>query len=1108
MQDLISKELSRSIGEFILWLPKLNNSLQEKFMPNLVLPKLKIDSDVRSSDREGQWTTLEFGTTFQNVASSLDYKAPGDAKSVSSVPTMWARPLSIEMALHHKSYPIRADIISQWQGMLAAIALAELRRFPLKAKLVDLTKLSQQHPFSKALYDLLPTPINALYTLNGNNPWQEIYVFLWNDKPVGMTSPSTIVVPSEEGDWGNLPWWNKTTHRLESPLVGNYLNANEKALLWRWLENLNYELHQCDGKANAIDAIGGLINEFRNSLGSHPEQTLSLSSDPQFFGVSLNRGVLNGINFPVKAEAQPSNVRLISSIGDRKQFSDLLIIDPKIAEAWGQSPQNIWVYEDQTLASLQIEDLKTGKIIWKNVRAIESKDLFLPELTFIDIEDALPGAFLPNETQPLIFNKKKITPILPIDGILLEYFTPEDLIRNLQLTPINSSEGSFVRVQIDLPLSGVNNKPQNYRIYKDYLLKEENALVDGVPILEIWPHFRAEGWQEYYGFYYDAALGDDTFQVSFPEAKDPHVFKEGQGSYQLTRLDKFPSHIQCQNRNRQPLGLIPLKTPQEISLTGTWRVGVDFGTSFTNIYVNRKGNVEPLSLKSLHLKVTEGDQETRIPVLFEYFIPEKFLPLDKPLPLSSILTTRGKNKITEGRKESAIYDGRIYIPDLRFQPDKDWIETDLKWDNFVPNRLFLEHLALHVSALAANEGIKEIQWALSHPSAFSRGDRTRYIRTWRELTEKLQEKTGITQICPEQDDLECFRTESLAVAQYFSDQEGYDLVNSVCIDIGGGTSDISIWENNQLVHQCSVRLAGRQLFSQFMELNPEFLRKHQLTSCKGLKKDKLYAKLDVLLRNNGETWLKEIVKTIDKDEESQELIRLIALGTAGLYYYIGILLGALYSEEKYTTDEITPVYVGGNASRFLNWLDIGGKFDKHSQINELFSRMLSKGSGFEDTEELTRLSQKPKDEVACGLVLSDTRLKGLTKKQKDPLIAGENCVINGKEISYEERLEFEDKIESFDIPELNQLFAFVDEFNSAIKELELEGIKPMPQFQKGKGLEPKYKEKLYSNTRRELKNILLKEFGQGDSENIRPDSPFILGLKALLLALGKEWAER
>lgn len=117
-------------------------------MANLVLPKLKIDSNVRPPEKHGEWSSLESKSAFQNVATSLDYQASGEIKSVSSVPTMWARPLSIEMALHNKNYPIRREMVAQWQGMLAAIALAEVRRFPITAQLIDLGKLRQHSSFS------------------------------------------------------------------------------------------------------------------------------------------------------------------------------------------------------------------------------------------------------------------------------------------------------------------------------------------------------------------------------------------------------------------------------------------------------------------------------------------------------------------------------------------------------------------------------------------------------------------------------------------------------------------------------------------------------------------------------------------------------------------------------------------------------------------------------------------------------------------------------------------------------------------------------------------------------------------------------------------------
>ncbi|PSB04279.1 hypothetical protein [Merismopedia glauca] len=1074
-------------------------------MTILILPKLKSDSDVRPADESGKWD-LQQAKAFQDVASSLDYKAPGQVKSVSSVPTMWARALSMEMALHNPYYPIRQEMIQQWQGMLGAIALAEVRGFPLKAQLVCLGSLKDKEPFAHSLYELLPDPVNSLYSLTSppKHAWEDIYIFLWHDKAVGMSSPSTLVVPAEEGIWTNLPWWNDKTGKLESP--HHRLNNTERALLWRWLENLRDEVgnkeNKYRGQKQAINTIGGLIEDFRQSLGNYPEQILTLSNNPQFFQVPLNRGVLIALNKPVKVEAKPSSVRLIKS-PEKTNVLDLLILDREISTAWNESPQNIWVYGNQTLASLNIEALKNKTIIWEGVRWIESKDLFLPEFKFVDLEDALPGAFLPPGIQ-INFNGQRVTPLLPLNPILLEYFTSEELIRHIQLNQIQSSEGSVLRFSLDLPLSGTNGT-QNYRIFKDYQIKEENALPE-VPVLEIWPHFRAEGWRSYYAFYYDAEFGDETFQVNLPSAREPHLFKDGRGSYQITRLEEFPSYINCQDRDRRTIGLILLRTPELNRSTGSWRVGVDFGTSFTNIYVNRKGVVESLPLQSLHLKVTEVQIDTRNPVLFEYFVPESFIPPDKPLPLSSILTIRGNTHSPQG-KERPIYDGRIYVPDRnRFKPQEDWIETDLKWTNLVANRLFLQHLGLHISALAAQNNVKQVQWCLSYPSAFSNRDRKLYAQNWQDLTKELHAQTGITHLCPEVDELDYFRTESLAIAQYFADREGYDLVGSTCIDMGGGTSDISIWEDNQLLHQCSVQLAGRDLFSQFLELNPKFIQKFDVKAneLQGLKEGNFNAKLDVLLRLESDNWLKKIA-FLQEDPEFQGLIRLVAIGTAGLYYYVGTILGVLSKEEKYQRNEITPVYVGGNGSRLLNWLDVRGKFDRNSEINELFSRMLSKGSDFEDTEEKTRLSQQPKDEVACGLVLSDTKLQGLKKKAKDPLIAGENCELNNELINYQDRLEFDGEIKNFKISrDLEQLKRFLYEFNLGLRDLEIEGITPMPGFRPKVGLESSYDSQLWRNTLRELDNTLLKI--KGNSENIRVEPPFILALKALLRVLGKEWA--
>jgi hypothetical protein len=72
-----------------------------------------------------------------------------------------------------------------------------------------------------------------------------------------------------------------------------------------------------------------------------------------------------------------------------------------------------------------------------------------------------------------------------------------------------------------------------------------------------------------------------------------------------------------------------------------------------------------------------------------------------------------------------------------------------------------------------------------------------------------------------------------------------------------------------------------------------------------------------------------------------------------------------------------------------------------------------------------------------------------------------------------------------------------------VKEIDIQGLKPMPAFKNGE-LESSYKDRLWREVHKELRTNLVHI--RGDSENIRVEPPFILGLKALLRVLGKEWA--
>jgi hypothetical protein len=727
------------------------------------------------------------------------------------------------------------------------------------------------------------------------------------------------------------------------------------------------------------------------------------------------------------------------------------------------------------------------------VKYIEPQDLFLPELTFIDVDDALPGSFPLQSRQLLLFNNNRITPILPFNPLLLEYLTPEDLENRIQFT----QDGDVVKITISLPLSGTDNNIKEYAISRDYILIEDNAIED-VPVLEIWPNIKIKGWRHYYAFYLDC---NDTFKVSFVDAQEPHSYSDRNGDHLITRLNDFPTYINCQ-RNGHLVGLILLSTPIEQKLHDTWTVGVDFGISFTNVYVNRKGKVEPLQLENLHLKVTAANVETRQPVLFENFIPETFVPVDKPLPLANVLTHLGK---TGNEQKKVLYDGRIYVPDrINFHPESNHIETDLGEKHSDFSRLFLEHLGLMISALAANQGIKKIQWHISCPSDLSRPKIRRYIRLWEDLLAGLQSETGIDQV-HDRDNFFC--SENIAMARYFAFKEDCDLVRSVCVNLSDSISDISIWQSNNMIHQCLIQLGSHHLLSQFLAQRPVLIArwfKRPMEEWLDLAEDKLKAKIDLLLRHESERWLKDDRPELEDDKDFQGLIRLMAIGTAGIYYYIGLILATLVAEGKYTETKTPSVYIGGSGSRLLHWLDHGGVFTRRSGINELFRRMIADGSNLQEiTSSDTQISQRPKDEVACGLVLDKSKLRGLDRNAKDSLIAGENCRINGQNVSFHQRMSFDvNSIE--EPPQFDRLIDFINSFNKGIKDLGIEEeIKPFSQYHKDSGLEPEYAEILFEKTMTELHSNMI---GLNYSDQTQIEPPFLLGLKALLKVLALEWA--
>ena len=222
-----------------------------------------------------------------------------------------------------------------------------------------------------------------------------------------------------------------------------------------------------------------------------------------------------------------SHVRLVAS-KDKQLGKQLLIVDREIAARWTAQPDEI----------------------------------FLPQLTFIDhMTNAIPGSIALKDSDTITFAGKNITPLLPINPILLEYLSLECLSQNLKFRQLESGEDTTqVEVILNLTLAGIKNH-SSHQVSRTYTLDADNAL-DGVPVLDIWPNIKSESWHEYYGFYYDSELGEDTFQVAFSDPEDYESFNDDQGGmYLIAKFKKFPSYIICR-RAGEIVGVIILDQPE------------------------------------------------------------------------------------------------------------------------------------------------------------------------------------------------------------------------------------------------------------------------------------------------------------------------------------------------------------------------------------------------------------------------------------------------------------------------------------------------------------------------------------------------------------------
>jgi hypothetical protein len=788
----------------------------------------------------------------------------------------------------------------------------------------------------------------------------------------------------------------------------------------------------------------------------------------------------------------------------------LILVDLAMPAKLGIPASEITLFGGTTLDAVGGSKERLKHIYNRKFDVITPNDIFTEELYLLPGEAALTNTWLLGrlDGQPVI-NGSPVTPILPLREKTRYLFSSRELEKACSLQLISTGGSIELELTLMLQLSG---QQQAYPLTRRFPVKAENLIDDDLPVITIWPNVSDERWKQFYIFSEDTKTG---LTVDGYEEYELKTVREGNQSVKYFMSDRFPDLVKLTKGGRQ-CGLIPVTMPEETASTVTsWSVGIDFGTSFTNFFVNDGSGASRRPLETRVVPLTSAQKELQLILLTRFFIPEDVLPKGENPPTSTALNTYGWQA------------EKLVVPQIYHQARIQWpssyalsmrgngVHTGFKWKESWYQEPFLKEIALVISSNAAAAGATQVDWSVSYPSAFSRNEAKSYRKCWTDLCAELNAITGINHQFIEDSGEGGFQTEAIAFASYFGNYLNRPMVHTACLDVGGCTTDVSIWQENMLLHQVSIPFAGGDICTRVMQLKPAFI--HLLFSAGSagdiandeakLRQDPNFNSwFDNCLRYETGALLKDRIPILRSQQVKQldEFVSLLAISFAGVYHYLGLILRGLQKEGSLRKQSAMPVYMGGNGARFMNWLDESGSFYKGCDSDELMEAIQAMSAGFAESTSsnaTTTLSDAFKDETACGLISKGVKLKGIFDPRKDRMFAGESLTINGKTYDALERVTEpeEGTVTAYELASTDELKRFIANYDEAIRKLQLTSLLPIAKL-----TEPT---RLWSEIETEIRKACLERIDKEFSD-LEPEPPFITGLKALSRVLSREWAER
>ena len=496
------------------------------------------------------------------------------------------------------------------------------------------------------------------------------------------------------------------------------------------------------------------------------------------------------------------------------------------------------------------------------------------------------------------------------------------------------------------------------------------------------------------------------------------------------------------------MGLILFPDAQEVPETSNqWSVGIDFGTTNSCVYYKEnKENPKELIFKNrINTPYDPGTDEEEIEEVMQAhkeFVPSR----EVTVPFMTILRERSyKETSVENlpfRSNFIYYVDQVLYAIQDLPDDKRPLKFNLKWDEAEQSRTkvqyFISQAVLQAAVEAAANGVKRenLTFNFSYPEAYSHD----HLRAFRRITRravnvglgdekyKTQEKTG-------------FETESISSALYFAKgQEIPFTENVVTIDIGGGTSDLSIWQDTKLLWRNSFRLAGKDVLINHLTNNLTLIKEisgndelllesYQTLQSIRTNKTKLANGIELLVNSPqfGEAF-KNRFDIVSGKEKGKELKDLTELALSGILYYVSQVINHLVENGEFKT--------GSGKSKSLR-ICLGGKAStlykivfEDSDDQEGLSKMIEKVTGGIFTSIGIVFTDTPKHEVSYGLLVDKTGATDLDLTDRShETVLGEDVLVGKTKIGIVSGLDPEKQWRVKDISQLKNFLKYLQAYS-------------------------------------------------------------------------------